>query len=281
MIIDDIAGVRPRLDDAVELWPIDVGYDHFAVNNLSYHGRDLTVVWDKPGDGRSTTGAPEGYSVYVDGERRVHRRRPRARELGRADRRVSVLDGSDTAVLFRARGGLRRGDRRRPVRQRPRRRHVPEGRRRPDARAGWLPNLAEGKPVTRLVHDHDAGAAGDGAGERGRRLHDQRPADPAGHATSPATRSGARRARRTPRTGSRSTSASRSASTRSSSTSTRTRRSAWAGNTYREPAVVHGPVPRRVGLGRRARQRESPAAPQPNYNRVDFPAVRRGAGASW
>ena len=34
MIIDDIAGVRPRLDDAVELWPIDVGYDHFTVNNL-------------------------------------------------------------------------------------------------------------------------------------------------------------------------------------------------------------------------------------------------------
>ena len=52
MIIDDIAGVRPRLDDVVELWPIDVGYDHFAVNNLSYHGQDLTVVWDKPGDGR-------------------------------------------------------------------------------------------------------------------------------------------------------------------------------------------------------------------------------------
>ena len=49
MIIDDIAGVRPRLDDAIELWPIDVGYDHFMVNNLSYHGSDLTVVWDKPG----------------------------------------------------------------------------------------------------------------------------------------------------------------------------------------------------------------------------------------
>ena len=35
----DIAGVRPRLDNVLELWPIDVGYDYFAVNNLSYHGK--------------------------------------------------------------------------------------------------------------------------------------------------------------------------------------------------------------------------------------------------
>ena len=41
MIIDDIAGLRPRLDGAVELWPIDVGYDHYLIDNLSYHGSDL------------------------------------------------------------------------------------------------------------------------------------------------------------------------------------------------------------------------------------------------
>ena len=48
MLIDDIAGVRPRLDDDLELWPIDVGYDHFAIANLNYHGQDLTIVWDRP-----------------------------------------------------------------------------------------------------------------------------------------------------------------------------------------------------------------------------------------
>ena len=26
-----------------------MGYDHFTVNNLSYHGSDLTIVWQKPG----------------------------------------------------------------------------------------------------------------------------------------------------------------------------------------------------------------------------------------
>ncbi|MGH3926314.1 MAG: hypothetical protein ACRDTT_26195, partial [Pseudonocardiaceae bacterium] len=67
MIIDDIAGVRPRLDDRLELWPIDVGWDHFAVNNLSYHGKDLTVVWDRPGVDHYGDAVPDGFSAYLDG----------------------------------------------------------------------------------------------------------------------------------------------------------------------------------------------------------------------
>jgi Concanavalin A-like lectin/glucanases superfamily len=100
MIIDDIAGVRPRLDDAVELWPIDVGYDHFMVNNLSYHGSDLTVVWDKPGDGEQHYDAPEGYSAYLDRHRLFT-----VDDLAHVrwdGGTVSVLDGSDTQVLFAA-----------------------------------------------------------------------------------------------------------------------------------------------------------------------------------
>src|SRR5690606_20853389 len=69
-LIEDIAGLRPRLDDNIELWPIDIGWDHFTVNNLSYHDHDLTIVWDKPDDGTvHYDTAPEGYSVYIDGER--------------------------------------------------------------------------------------------------------------------------------------------------------------------------------------------------------------------
>ncbi|HEX6196453.1 MAG TPA: PKD domain-containing protein [Jiangellaceae bacterium] len=67
MIIDDIAGVRPRLDDVLELWPIDVGYDYFAVNNLNYHGKDLTVVWDRVDHYGSEV--PDGFSVYLDRQR--------------------------------------------------------------------------------------------------------------------------------------------------------------------------------------------------------------------
>jgi len=149
MLIDDIAGVRPRLDDVVEVWPIDVGYDHFAVNNLSYHGRDLTVVWDKPGDGRRYyPRAPEGYTVYVDGRRAFTVDDLAHVSWSSRNGAVSILDGSDTAVLFRA-----------PVR-------LPTATdiglvgngRAVDMFAkagvdlsletGWLPNLARGKPVS-------------------------------------------------------------------------------------------------------------------------------------
>ncbi|MEV5028295.1 Ig-like domain-containing protein [Paenibacillus sp. LPE1-1-1.1] len=69
-LIEDVAGLRPRLDKKIELWPLDIGWDHFTVNNLNYHDQDLTIVWDKPGDGATHYGtAPEGYSVFIDGER--------------------------------------------------------------------------------------------------------------------------------------------------------------------------------------------------------------------
>ncbi len=69
-LIEDVAGLRPRLDNSIELWPLDIGWDHFTVNNLNYHGQDLTIVWDKPGDSTKHYGeTPEGYSVYIDGKR--------------------------------------------------------------------------------------------------------------------------------------------------------------------------------------------------------------------
>lgn len=67
MMFQDIAGLQPRADDSIELWPVDMGYDHFTVNNLSYHGSDLTIVWQKPGGTRFYPAAPMGYSLYVDG----------------------------------------------------------------------------------------------------------------------------------------------------------------------------------------------------------------------
>ncbi|WP_054860299.1 discoidin domain-containing protein [Gracilibacillus sp. JCM 18860] len=68
-IIEDIAGMKPREDDVVELWPIDMGYDYFTVNNLKYHGSDLTIVWDRVDDDKHYENAPEGYSLYLDGQR--------------------------------------------------------------------------------------------------------------------------------------------------------------------------------------------------------------------
>jgi Bacterial Ig-like domain (group 4)/F5/8 type C domain len=69
-VIEDVAGLRPRNDTKIELSPIDIGWDHFAVNDINYRGSDLTIVWDAPRDGERHYGdGPEGYSVYVDGKR--------------------------------------------------------------------------------------------------------------------------------------------------------------------------------------------------------------------
>ena len=57
IMFQDVAGITPRLDDVIELSPIDWGYDHVTVNNLSYHGTSLTVVWQKPGHALLPAGA--------------------------------------------------------------------------------------------------------------------------------------------------------------------------------------------------------------------------------
>jgi hypothetical protein len=67
-VIEDVAGLRPRDDDRLELSPINVGWDHFTVNNLRYRNSDVTLVWDDPADGVAHyPGIPQGYSVFVDG----------------------------------------------------------------------------------------------------------------------------------------------------------------------------------------------------------------------
>lgn len=69
-VIEDVAGLRPRSDAKVELSPINVGWSHFTVNNLRYRNADLTIVWDDPADGIVRySGVPQGYSIYINGNR--------------------------------------------------------------------------------------------------------------------------------------------------------------------------------------------------------------------
>ena len=157
MIIDDIAGVRPRLDDVLELWPIDVGYDHFAVNNLQLPrprpDRGLGQAGRRPpllpGRARGLLGLPRRPAG-------VHRGRSRPRVVERPDRRgVSVLDGSDTRVLFQVPPGDLPGATDISLSDNDAgRRHVPEGRRRPDAGVRLAAQPGPGQGGHRLVH-HD------------------------------------------------------------------------------------------------------------------------------
>ncbi|WP_093138109.1 discoidin domain-containing protein [Pseudoxanthomonas sp. GM95] len=67
-VIEDAMGLRPRSDAKIELYPIDIGWDHFAADNIRYRDRNLSIVWDK--DGRHYGGRmPKGYSVFLDGKR--------------------------------------------------------------------------------------------------------------------------------------------------------------------------------------------------------------------
>jgi hypothetical protein len=69
-LIEDVAGLRPRNDNRVELSPIGIGWPNFAVNNIRYRNSDLSIVWDDPADGVVRyPGVPQGYSIYVNGTR--------------------------------------------------------------------------------------------------------------------------------------------------------------------------------------------------------------------
>lgn len=71
-VIEDVAGLRPRNDNQVELSPINIGWSHFTINNLRYRNSDLTIVWDDPADGITRySGVPQGYSIFINGSRAV------------------------------------------------------------------------------------------------------------------------------------------------------------------------------------------------------------------
>jgi hypothetical protein len=106
MIFQDVAGLQPRLDDKVELYPIDMGYDHFTVNNLSYHGTSVTIVWQKPGGTQYYPLAPMGYSLYVGGRRMMTVDDLAHVIWNPASGKTTVEDGSATHVNYSAQGYL-------------------------------------------------------------------------------------------------------------------------------------------------------------------------------
>ena len=69
LFIEEMAGMRTASDSLIHLDPVDFGYDHFMVNNLNYHGKNVSIVWNQLSNGkRYYSNLPEGYSLYVDGK---------------------------------------------------------------------------------------------------------------------------------------------------------------------------------------------------------------------
>jgi hypothetical protein len=66
LVINGLVGLRPRADDVVEVNPLvpDDTWDYFSLDRVPYHGRLLTILWDKTGQ---RYGQGPGLRVYADG----------------------------------------------------------------------------------------------------------------------------------------------------------------------------------------------------------------------
>ena len=66
LVITGIAGLRPRADDVIEVDPLlpSGKWDWFCLDNVLYHGKRITILWDR--DGRKY-GRGKGLSLWVDG----------------------------------------------------------------------------------------------------------------------------------------------------------------------------------------------------------------------
>ena len=68
LIIRLVGGLVPRNDSTIELYPVVAApWDHFRLDRIPYRDHMLTIIWDNRLKGRYT-GAPKGYSLYVDGK---------------------------------------------------------------------------------------------------------------------------------------------------------------------------------------------------------------------
>jgi len=67
LIITGLVGLRPRADNVVEVNPLlpEGSWDYFCLDNVLYHGRNLTIIWDKTG---RKYNKGKGLSLFVDGK---------------------------------------------------------------------------------------------------------------------------------------------------------------------------------------------------------------------
>jgi hypothetical protein len=68
LIITGLVGLRPRPDNIIEVNPLipENKWDWFCLDNVLYHGKNITIVWDKTGE-KYKRG--KGLSVFVNGKK--------------------------------------------------------------------------------------------------------------------------------------------------------------------------------------------------------------------
>lgn len=68
LVISGLAGLRPRADDILEVNPLvpDGLWDYFCLGNVLYHGKLITIVWDRTGE---KYGVGMGLLVFAEGKK--------------------------------------------------------------------------------------------------------------------------------------------------------------------------------------------------------------------
>jgi len=71
LIISGLIGLRPRPDHTIEVNPLvpDDTWEWFCLDNVLYHGKIITIAWDKNG---TRYGKGTGLRVYADGKEIAH-----------------------------------------------------------------------------------------------------------------------------------------------------------------------------------------------------------------
>ena len=67
LVINGLIGLRPQADETVVINPLvpEQAWDYFCLDRVPYHGRMLTILWDKTG---KRYGKGAGLRVYADGK---------------------------------------------------------------------------------------------------------------------------------------------------------------------------------------------------------------------
>lgn len=71
LVISGLIGIQPCEDDRIEIKPLipEGSWDYFCLDHLLYHGREITVVYDKTGE---RYGKGTGLRLYANGKELAH-----------------------------------------------------------------------------------------------------------------------------------------------------------------------------------------------------------------
>ncbi len=72
LVITGLVGLVPRDDDTLEVYPLipPDAWDWFCLDNVHYHGRTITILWDRTG---RRYGKGKGFAVFADGSELARR----------------------------------------------------------------------------------------------------------------------------------------------------------------------------------------------------------------